>query len=584
MDAVFIAFKASPVWAVLRFLLTLIQSLMPTVAMTFAMAGFIDTANAILQNERPHNDIYLPLFLMLLVLSILTTIGAVIALVTTRINLDISRKLKPAIVKKCASLEFKHIENSSSWELISRVSRDPVQAVMNGFNGFMQMQDITISIVGVLIVIVTQVWWAALIIIAFSTPMFWLSIRAGKKNYQASRDNEKYKRRAEYLDEVLTGRENIDERTLFGYSEHIGKRWMDQYEISRKRQLKVRARMFLITKGASLIQALIAVLVALTLINPVINGDLTAGMFLGIVTAAFNMIMQLGWKMSASLESISHVNEYMKDLTEFWDLSQAEGANLEPDPEPIIFSKLEFRNVRFKYPTSEHYILDGLSFLLECGFHYAFVGKNGAGKTTIAKLLTGLYTEYEGEILINDKELRTYPASTIKALISVIYQDFAKYYISLKDNIILGDVADQKAVLRALPAMGLAGVDFAGLNDGYDTPLGKIKEGGQDLSGGQWQRVAIARSLISRAPIKILDEPTAALDPISESKLYNDFEKLMRGKTTLFISHRLGSTKLADQILVVDSGKIVEQGTHIELMELSGQYAEMFESQRNWYK
>lgn len=310
---------------------------------------------------------------------------------------------------------------------------------------------------------------------------------------------------------------------------------------------------------------------------------MTAGMFMGIVNAVFGMIQKLGFQMSRSLENISRAGEYMKDLTEFIALSKVKGALTEPDAELIAFDSLEFRNVRFRYPSGDRLILDGLSFKLEAGRHYAFVGKNGAGKTTITKLLTGLYTEYEGEILINGKELREYPASTLKALFSVVYQDFAKYYIAMKDNISLGDVHTKGGEVQAAH---LAGLDetIAKLKFGIDTPLGKILKDGQDISGGQWQRVAIARSLISRAPVKMLDEPTSALDPISESRIYSDFEKLMHGKTTVFVSHRLGSTKLADEILVIDEGKIIERGTHDVLMAVNGQYAEMFEAQRGWYQ
>ena len=171
-------------------------------------------------------------------------------------------------------------------------------------------------------------------------------------------------------------------------------------------------------------------------------------------------------------------------------------------------------------------------------------------------------------------------------MFSVVYQDFAKYYVTLKDNVALGDIAGNDTDSRVPAAINQAGLDgtVQALERGIYTPLGKIKNGGQDISGGQWQRVAIARSLISRAPVKMLDEPTAALDPISESRIYEEFEKLMGGKTTVFISHRLGSTKLADEILVIDDGQIVERGTHDGLMSAGGRYAEMFESQRGWYQ
>lgn len=582
-DALRLALKASPVCMVSDILLSVTQSIMQTGALAVVTAEFVDTASAILKGLRPRNDIYLPLVLLLVTLGVTTVIGALIQLASSRIRLKLKLRLTPSIVKIYAALDYRHIENNTSWELISRVSRDPVNSIMEGVEAYIQFLKIMISLASVLILIVTRVWWAAIFILIFSAPMFWLSVRAGRKVYQAGREAEKFNRRTEYLGEVLTGRDNVDERTLFGYSDEINGKWQNQYEAGRKLQLKVTARMFLFIKGSSLLLALISLLVALTLIGPVLTGQMTAGWFMGIVSAVFGMIQKLGFQMSRSLENISRVGEYMKDLTAFAAMSQTKDALTEPDAEPMEFNSLEFRNVSFRYPGSERLILNGMSFKMEAGRHYAFVGKNGAGKTTITKLLTGLYPQYQGEILVNGKELREYSASAVKALFSVVYQDFARYYIRLKDNIALGDLHRKG---NEMEAAHLAGLDETvnSLNHGLDTPLGKIMAGGQDLSGGQWQRVAIARSLNSRAPVKILDEPTSALDPISESLLYRDFERLMLGKTTVFVSHRLGSTKLADEILVIGSGRIIERGTHDELMAANGSYAGMFEAQRGWYQ
>lgn len=581
-DALKLALAASPVCMVSDILLSVTQSIMQTGALALVTAEFVDTASAILKGVRPHNDIYLPLVLLLVTLGLTTIIGALIQLASSRIRLNLKRRLVPSVVKIYAALDYRHIEDNTSWELISRVSRDPVNSIMEGVEAYIQFLKIMISLASVLILIVTRVWWAAFFILIFSAPMFWLSVRAGRKVYQAGREAEKFNRRTEYLGEVLTGRDNVDERTLFGYSDEINGKWQNQYEAGRKLQLKVTARMFLFIKGSSLLLVLVSLLVALTLIGPVLTGQMTAGWFMGIVSAVFGMIQKLGFQMSRSLENISRVGEYMKDLTAFAAMSQTKDALTEPDAQPMEFESLEFRNVCFQYPGSERLVLNGMSFKMEAGRHYAFVGKNGAGKTTITKLLTGLFPQYQGEILINGKELREYPASAVKALFSVVYQDFARYYIRLKDNIALGDLHRKG---NEMQAAHLAGLDETvnSLNHGLDTPLGKIMADGQDLSGGQWQRVAIARSLNSRAPVKILDEPTSALDPISESLLYRDFEKLMRGKTTVFVSHRLGSTKLADEILVIDSGRIIERGTHDELMAENGSYAGMFEAQRGWY-
>lgn len=582
-DVLGLAFEASPACMLLYAVLPVVQSVMQTAITAVATANFVDTAVAVLNHTQAYQRIYPALALVLITLGVVNTIGAGAKLMAARVNVGLQRRLKPDIVRILAAFHYKHIENEKSWELISRVSRDPVKAIMDGVEAFIQFAQIIVSIASVFALIISQVWWAAVLIFIFSVPMFWLSMRAGKKNYQAERDAEKFNRRTEYLGEVLTGRENVDERTLFGYNDNINRMWQEQYEAGRKLQVKVVAKNFMISKGSSMLLALISLLVALTLIGPVVNGQLSAGMFMGIVSAVFGMIQKLGFQMSRSLENISRAGEYMKDLSAFTALSKEEDALTEPDALPVQIDSLEFCKVRFCYPGSNEYILDGLSFKLEAGRHYAFVGKNGAGKTTITKLLTGLYTEYEGKILVNGKELRQYPVSAVKAMFSVVYQDFAKYYIEMKDNIALGDVHSSG---KEREAAHLAGLDevIGKLKHGMNTPLGKILKDGQDISGGQWQRVAIARSLVSRAPVRILDEPTSALDPISESNLYRDFEKLMEGKTTIFISHRLGSTKLADEILVIEEGKIIERGTHERLMEKGGRYAEMFESQREWYQ
>ncbi len=210
-----------------------------------------------------------------------------------------------------------------------------------------------------------------------------------------------------------------------------------------------------------------------------------------------------------------------------------------PASSPPKFETLEFKQVTFKYPETEKLILRNASFKIEAGTHYAFVGINGAGKTTIAKLIAGLYTNYTGEILLNNRSLREYTQSELKAFLNIVYQDFARYQISVKDNIGVGNIEKyvNEDCLKAIEAAAASvGLDEAvsKLPQGLDTPLGKILRDGQDVSGGEWQHIAMARAMFNPAPLRILDEPTAALDPIRESELYHKFEAISRGKTDSF--------------------------------------------------
>ena len=599
LDALRIPLKASPVATVLQLLIGAIQAAVPTVFMALTTAFFVDTAISIHAGELERAAITLPLILLILVVGVNSIAGSLPGFAVSRLRFNLERKLAPALLDIRASLNYKHIENAQSWELVGRVTEKPVQAFLDGVRAYATILRCVVAILSVLGLVVAYNWWAAPVILAFAVPLMWVALRAGQKNYEAHIDTRKYERRHEYYNDVLTNRQAVEERSLFGYSHNVSGRFMEQYETARKMRFWVTAKQYVMMKCVSLSMAAIAFLVAATLILPLTTGELSPGMFMGIVSAVFGMIGTLGWLLQDATEEVSKSREYLKDFSAFVGLSRTEGAKDLPDAHPPAFETLEFRNVRFKYPSQaiETYVLDGISFKLENGKHYAFVGANGAGKTTATKLLTGLYDEYEGEILVNGKELRQYPQSTVKSMFSVVYQDFARYQISMHDNIVLGDAAliapnatreeevfqNPEKIYETANSAGLADT-IANLKDGIATPLGKIMEGGVDISGGQWQKVAIARSLLSRAPVKILDEPTAALDPIAESEVYRDFEALMQGRTTIFISHRLGSTKLADEILVIDQGKVAERGTHSELMEQGKIYAQMYDAQREWYE
>ncbi|MCL1990256.1 MAG: ABC transporter ATP-binding protein/permease [Defluviitaleaceae bacterium] len=567
--------------------LAFFQAIISTTVTALTTALFIDTAISIFEGEALVGAIYLPLGILIFIIFVNSVLSNLPTLISLKIEFAIERHFAPEILTVRANLAYKHIEDADSWDLVERVSENFKDNLQAGIRAYEIIIRSVVAITSVLGLILVHVWWAVPIIVAFSIPLFWIALYAGQKNYNAEVQTRKYERRYSYYsDEVLTNRESVEERTLFGYTDDVVKRYSEQFEIARKIQLRAYLKTYIAMKSVSISMALIALLIAFTLINPVITGNLSPGMFMGIITSVFAMISTLGWSLQDAAKNLSKSREFMNDLTEFTNLSRTKGATDLPDKQPLVFESLEFRNVYFKYPTEENPILNGLSFSLESGKHYAFVGVNGAGKTTITKLLTGLYDEYEGEILINNKELRTYPASTLKALFSVVYQDFSRYQISMADNIAVGNsakVIDEQQIYDIVTRVGLTDV-VDKLSNGIKTPLGKTLEGGVDISGGQWQKVAIARSLLSQAPIKILDEPTAALDPIAESQIYQEFENLMQGKTTIFISHRLGSTKLADEILVIDEGKIFENGNHDELMRKKGIYAQMFEVQRKWYE
>lgn len=551
-------------------------------------AMFLDISIQVLNKEKAAVDIVFPLLMLMFLIAYGIVIDKIMRFISIKMKNKLRRTYRLDVVDKQAQLKYKYFENPLFRDLISRVCELPEDQIMGAFFNILSIIKLIINVVSVMVVFITQVWWAATIVLAISIPLFFLAVQGGKQTYEAQRVVSKYKRRLTYLSNLLTNCDATLERSLFNYNEEINKRWLKQYEIACKIEVKAHKKWFIRMNAGGIVTVIISIFVMIILINPVLDGTITVGMFISLITSLNQMVQMMSWQLTSQLDALAQNREFLRDLKEFSQLQISAGVLDLPTCSVPNFKKIEFINVSFTYPGTDKVILNNISFTLENGKHYAFVGGNGAGKTTIIKLITGLYDEFKGEILIDGQSIKTLSMATIKALCAVVYQDFSKYAVSFKDNILMGDIRhlDSDFGMRKLKdACEIIGLDnvIAKLPKGIDTYLGKINEEGMDLSGGEWQRIAIARAITSTAPLIILDEPTASLDPISESQVYHEFEKVSKNRTTIFISHRLASTKLADEIIVISDGAVIEQGTHEELMKYNGVYCEMYDNQRSWY-
>lgn len=584
-DFLRIPFTVCPLYAGIKILNQAVVSLLPSLQV-LATAAFIDSALDIFAGKAGQEAIGMPLLCLILIVAYNNLNWQLMSYVNLKMEMRLDFVYRTGIAQKRASLEYRHVENNDTWELINRVCADPVGKLLGGFNNICGIANIVLRVGSLLVILMAQVWWAGLAIVAISVPLFRLAVKSGQQMYEENKEAEKHRRRANYLKSVLQGRENVEERTLFGYAQKVNRQWLEKYEAARKISVGVSARYFIRLKGSSLVTVLLSLLIISVLLFPLQRGLITPGMFMGLVTSTLNLIQMMSWELADTMGQIARNLEYCKDLTAFCALSETQGAlELPADSSEITFESLEFSHVTFRYPGTDKDILSDFNLRLECGRHYAFVGINGAGKTTLTKLLTGLYDNYEGEILLNGRELKTFSQAQLKAFFSVVYQDFARYQISLEDNIALGDVLhrDQDKIRTAAASIGLDQA-IADLPRGMETPLGKIKENSVDLSGGQWQRVAIARALYNPAAVQILDEPTAALDPLAEREIYESFDRMTGGRTAVYISHRLASTRFCDAIALFEKGRLAEYGTHEELMKRQGKYVEMFRIQAEYYR
>jgi ABC-type multidrug transport system fused ATPase/permease subunit len=578
LDIIRLPVTVAPGAAFLKALHTLIMGILPTFQV-YATARFVDAAISAARGA-PFQTVLLPIGGLAGIITTILLLEYAGGFISNALSFALQRRIKTEMLVKRSRLEYSQIESAVSWDLIRRVSEEPELRVYQGYMGFLSLAALIIRIAGLLWLVFLQVWWAALVLALLSAPLLWAAVKGGKEGYQGDRDTTGLKRKWEYLSLLLYGKDNVDERALFGYGFYVDEQFYYFFETARKSLLKIGFKADVRSAVSGIVTAAITVLVAFLFLEPVLHGEMTMGYFMAIISAVFNLEKLFTEQLHETAKQLTQYAEFLMDLAEYESLKEEEEPVAAPLETPV-FESLAFENVSFKYPGSEEYVLSGLSFRMEAGKHYAFVGVNGAGKTTVTKLMTAFYRDFEGDILINGRPIRTISRRKVRSYFSVIYQDFARYGVSLKDNITVGrDDLDPEA---AAEQAGLSGV-IRTLPKGLDTKLLKIHPDGADLSGGEWQRVAMARALASQAPVRILDEPTAALDPISESQIYENYKDVSRGRTTVFISHRLGSTRLAERIFVIDHGKVAESGNHEELIAQKGLYARMYESQKEWYQ
>lgn len=430
--------------------------------------------------------------------------------------------------------------------------------------------------------------WLSLIIAGMLALFGRFAVKGGKKQYEAHAEVTFHRRRASYYEEIMGNRAMANERMLFRYAGEINNRFLEESRKARVKERKARFWWFLWSNAGGYAAIGISIIVIVVLLKPVVRGDTSIGIFISLVTAFMSMTQVITWQFPDIVKELAKGGQALKEFGTVMDMpvyTDAEEKNSTGLTENLSFESLEFRRVSFRYPDTETDVLKDMSFRIEKGKHYAFAGRNGCGKSTVVKLILRLYEPDSGVILLNGKDIKSYKTGQIWTMFSVLFQDYARYPVSLYDNIALGKAAEKTEADEVQSAASAAGLDslIAGLPCGMDTELGKLSEDAVELSGGEWQRVAMARTACGTAEVRILDEPTAAMDPVQEQKVYRQFSGMHCGATTIMITHRLGATASCDCIFVIEDGKVAEEGSHAGLMGQEGIYHEMYDTQRAWY-
>jgi ATP-binding cassette subfamily B protein len=492
-------------------------------------------------------------------------------------------------MRHAASLDLADFENAAYYDQLQRAQQEsnhrPVQMVSQIFG--LARSVITFATLLALLVMLGPIIAAATLLAPI--PAFVSSSRYGWQGFHLMRRQSPIRRMMTYLTQLLTTDEYAKEMKLYSLGDHFIDRYQslatDYYRATRDLVIRRYWSGFGWGSLTTLTSSGTFLYVAIQTVSGVFTlGQLTV--FTGAAT-------QIQGAFQGLLGGFQGLYEHGLYLTTLDDLLARRPSVTSPS-DPILIRKpfqqgIEFRNVTYTYPGNDFPSLENVSFTIEPGETVALVGRNGAGKSTVVKLLGRLYDPDSGEILIDGVDIRRYDLEDLRRQFAVMFQDYAAYQLSIRDNIAVGDTTQPAADDTVWRASRQAGAEpvIERLPDGLDTVLGRWFEGGHQLSGGEWQKVALARAFMRNVPnaqILVLDEPTAALDAKAEHDLFARLQELSRQRMSLHISHRFSTVRLADRILVLDRGRLIEQGTHDELMLQRGQYAELFELQAESYR
>jgi ATP-binding cassette subfamily B protein len=435
------------------------------------------------------------------------------------------------------------------------------------------------------LVVVATIAPVVLLLLALLVLPTWLAASLRGRDFHrlfwrfAARDRQRM-----YLASLLRARETAKEVRAFGLSGHLRRRYDRLYEERMTEMTRLARRQIWVNLLTNAVMALILSALLLVMVWLTLSGRLplaSAGIAVAGAVVVGTRLGGLGWSVGA----LTGTARYVDDFGNFDALLPEIRRNRPTGPAPAGFSRLEAHDVVFSYPAADAPAVRGVSLEIAAGEVVALVGENGSGKTTLAKLLAGLYLPEGGTVRWDGVDMSTVDPDAWRDRVAVIFQDFERFHLSARENIGLGRIArmdDEEAIRAAARHSGADGF-LETLKDGYDTLLGPEFAGGTDLSVGQWQRIALARAFFRGAPVVILDEPTAALDPRAERDLFDRIRTLLAGRTVLLISHRFSSVRSADRIYVLDEGRVVEAGDHDTLMALGGLYAELFTLQAAAY-
>ncbi|NLE93007.1 MAG: ABC transporter ATP-binding protein [Chloroflexi bacterium] len=515
-----------------------------------------------------------------------TVLNSIKFLSNSILQSHLTNHINTLIIKKAISLDLQFFEDPVFYDTMQNARRRADASALAIMNSILQIVQQTITLVSLIVLLVRFSPWLALLVILAAIPNFVSHSRFAEMAFRAFTRRAPEARLLNYIETLLTSNESVKEIKLFGLGEPLLERYRQLFTAFFEEDREISRKNTVASLGWGLLSNLAYYgsyvwVIIRTLKKAITIGDIT--MFLSVFRQSQNAVQQL----LDSFNRLYENNLYLDNLLDYLKiepvLTLPTNGKIAPTP---IKNGIQFQGVSFKYPGSEKMVLQNINLTIPPGESIALVGLNGAGKTTLIKLLTRLYDPTEGRILLDGVDLREYDLKSLHQRFGVIFQDYVRYQFSVRENIGFGQIEDMGDITSIQSAAKRGGADevAAELPQGYETVLGRRWEKGQELSGGQWQKIALSRAFMRKAEVLILDEPTSALDAEAEYEVFLRFRELMAGRIAVLISHRFSTVRMADRIVVLSDGKIHELGSHSELMARNGAYARLFNLQAEGYR